>query len=132
MATRSKCGIFKPKVYIAISNVSPSAIVYSPQKFSEPLSDGEALHHPLWHEAMAAEIEAIRLKDTWDIIPPSPHFNPIDCKWVYLNADDSLDKLKARLVAKGFQQLAGLDFLETFSPVVKPVSVRLLFSLGKL
>lgn len=44
--------------------------------------------------------------------------------------DDSLNKLKARLLAKGFQKLVGLDFLETFSPVVKPISFRLLFALA--
>lgn len=46
------------------------------------------------------------------------------------NADNSLDKLKARLVAKGFNQEAGMDYSETFSPVAKPATVRLLFTLA--
>lgn len=46
------------------------------------------------------------------------------------NADGSVERLKACLVAKSFQQMVGVDFLETFSPVVKLVSVRLMFSLA--
>ena len=54
--------------------------------------------------------------------------NVVGCKWVYkakLNLDGSLERLKARLVAKGFNQVDGVDFSETFSPVVKLASIRL-------
>lgn len=50
--------------------------------------------------------------------------------WVKKNADGSIDIYKARLVAKGFHQVQGFDFHETFSPVVKPVTIRLIITLA--
>lgn len=46
------------------------------------------------------------------------------------NLDGSLAKYKARLVAKGFQQIAGVNYFETFSPVVKSATVRVVISLA--
>lgn len=57
----------------------------------------------------------------------------IGCKWVFktkLAPDDSLDKLKARLVAKGFHQEEGIDFLETFSIVIKQATIRIVLSVA--
>jgi hypothetical protein len=64
---------------------------------------------------------------------PTSDMNIVGCKWVFRlkrKADGSIDRHKARLVAKGFHQQPGVNFEETFSPVVKPTTIRLVLSLA--
>ncbi|KAJ0742843.1 putative RNA-directed DNA polymerase [Helianthus annuus] len=86
-----------------------------------------------WRHAMADELAALHRNGTWTLVPPVPNTNVVDCKWVYrlkTDQDGNLSRYKARLVAKGFHQQHGVDYNETFSPVIKPATIRTVLSLA--
>ncbi|WVZ71260.1 hypothetical protein U9M48_019869 [Paspalum notatum var. saurae] len=67
------------------------------------------------------------------LVPRPPHANVVSGKWVYrhkLKHDRSLDRYKARWVLRGFSQQEGIDFDQTFSPVIKPATIRVVLSLA--
>jgi len=99
----------------------------------EPTSVTQALTDPQWRAAMSSELTALMRHDTWHLVSPPKDCNIIGCKWVFQVkrlVDGSIDRFKARLVAKGFNQRPGLDYTQTFSPVVKPVTIRTILSVA--
>ena len=126
MITRSKNGISKPKALISTKHPLP------PQDI-EPTCFTTANKDPKWRNAMVEEINALLKNKTWSLVPPRSHQNIVGCKWVFRikrKADGTIERYKARLVAKGFHQREGIDFQETFSPVIKPCTIRLVLSLA--
>jgi len=85
-----------------------------------------------WHTAMQEELRALHSNQTWLLVPPHPSMNAIGSRWVYKikrHADGQVTRYKARLVARGFTQQEGIDYLETFSPMIKPTTVRLVLTI---
>ena len=86
-----------------------------------------------WRNAMDEEMDSLRKNDTWDVVPLPRGRNVVTSKWVFkskTNPDGTLNRRKARLVARGFSQTAGVDYFETFAPVVRYESVRCVLSLA--
>ena len=82
---------------------------------------------------MANEYSSLIKNGTWILVPPVPNANLIDCKWVYRLKRDktgAITHYKVRLVAKGFRQQAGINYQETFSPVVKSTTIRAVLSIA--
>lgn len=118
MVIRSKTGKLKPRVFLTAA---------------EPATVKLALASPEWLAAMQAEYTALMNNNTWSLVDLPPNRKAIGCKWVFRvkeNPDGSINKYKARLVAKGYHQQQGFDFNETFSPVVKPVTIRIILTLA--
>jgi len=93
----------------------------------------QALADSKWFNAMQQEYEALMNNKTWDLVSLPPNRKAVGFKWVFRvkeSADGTVNKYKARLVAKGFHQVAGSNFNETFSPVIIPVTVRLILTLA--
>uniref|UniRef100_A0A2N9FA52 Uncharacterized protein n=1 Tax=Fagus sylvatica TaxID=28930 RepID=A0A2N9FA52_FAGSY len=108
-------------------------IVLKPTDPNEPKSIKSALQSPHWLQAMRDEILALQKNHTWVLVPRQSDMNIVGSRWVFktkLKSDGSIERFKARLVAKGYNQLEGLDFHETFSPVVKSTTIRLVLSLA--
>ncbi|KAK2379434.1 putative mitochondrial protein [Trifolium repens] len=99
----------------------------------EPKNVKEALTDEAWIEAMQEELNQFERSEVWDLVPRPEDVNVIGTKWVYKNKSDengTITRNKARLVAQGYTQIEGLDFDETFAPVARLESIRLLLGVA--
>jgi len=100
---------------------------------NEPKSTEEARASPQaqqWHDAEIEEINSLNEREVWNIVRRPTNQHVMDCKFAYRlkDAHTSKPRYKARLVARGFTEVPGVDYTDTFAPVAKPASVRLVFA----
>ena len=94
--------------------------------FDEPTSFEDASKDPRWVQSMREEMKSLLDQETWELVDLPPERKIVKNRWVYKKKSDG--RLKSRLVAKGFTQTYGLDYDETWSPVGRKSSLRLLIS----
>ena len=86
-----------------------------------------------WRTAVKEELNSIEKNETWTLVKPVKGKKLIGAKWVFAmkpTDDGKRSKCKARLVAKGFMQREGIDYSETYAPVARLPTVRMLLSIG--
>jgi hypothetical protein len=131
MRTRLRDNIVKPKEFTdgTVRYNTAATLENVAKPVTEPGNLSEALKYKEWRQAMDTEYAALLKNQTWSLVPSKKGINLIDSRWVYKikrRADGSVERYKARLVAKGFKQRFGIDYSETFSPVVKPTTGKFL------
>ena len=92
----------------------------------------ESSNSQKWVHTMNEEIKSMKDNDVWDLVPLPEGAKPISCKWIFKTKRDSesdMERYKARLVAKGFTQKKGIDYKETFAPVLSKDSFRTIMAL---
>jgi Reverse transcriptase (RNA-dependent DNA polymerase) len=128
MTTRAKSNSLRPKqfpdhqLYNVIKHPLPSL-----ELETEPTCYTQAVKTQHWRTAMASELNALATNNTWQLVEPPSNCNIVGSKLLFKikrKADGTIERYKARLVAKGYTQEEGLDYFETFSPVVKPTTIR--------
>ena len=124
MVTRRKADIRVPtsRLNLHVSTLSPI-----PRTYRAALAD------PHWRSAMEEEFSALLANRTWELVPRPPGVNVVTGKWIFkhkFQSDGSLDRDKARGVLHSFTQRPGIDFDETFSPIVKPATIRTILCLA--
>ena len=106
------------------SNVQSDTV---PVSVKEALNSSESAE---WLQAMNSEMCSMKNNDVWNLVQPPPSANILKCKWLFKRKIDISGSIshKARLVAQGYSQKYGIDYQETYSPVVRFESVRALLA----
>lgn len=96
----------------------------------------EAMEQPDWSKwkgAIHEELDAHERNHIWTMVDPPSNRKLVGSKWIFkikFNSDGSLDRYKARLVAQGFSQVEGIDFHETYAPVVRHTTIRIILAMA--
>ena len=99
----------------------------------EPKNVDQALNDSNWINAMHDELNQFKKQNVWTLVERPSDKNVIGTKWIFKNKLDefgNVSRNKARLVAQGYTQLEGIDFHETFAPVARIESIRLMFCIA--
>ena len=106
------------------------AVALDPISVTDAMSRSDARE---WKAAMDDEMQSLTENKTWILVKKPEGKELVSCKWIFkskTNPDGTLARRKARLVARGFTQREGVDYFETFSPVVRYESVRCILAIA--
>lgn len=121
--------------YVSFEKLSQDyrAFVTTLDSIKIPQNFYEAIQQPEWKTAVEEEIKVLEKNSTWEYSQLPEGKRPVGCKWIFsvkYNPDGSVNRYKARLVAQRFTQSYGVSYEETFAPVAKLNSVRVLLSIA--
>jgi Reverse transcriptase (RNA-dependent DNA polymerase) len=125
MVTRSKDSSLKLKSF-------PDFVAHHASLEIDPTSFNQATYSLHWREAMSHELNALANNKTWTLAPHPSNQRIIGCKWVYKtkrNPDGSVERYKAHLITKGYNHEIGIDYVDTYSPVIRATTIRAILSL---
>ncbi|GKD15598.1 zinc finger, CCHC-type containing protein, partial [Tanacetum coccineum] len=108
------------------------SIEEDPRTYNEAM---QSLDSAFWKEAIDDEIGSIMENNTWVLSDLPPGCKPLGCKWIFkrkMKVDGTIDKFKARLVIQGFRQKEGIDYFDTYAPVARITTIRLLLALAAI
>ena len=125
---RRSTRVKKPPDYFVPEHTSLCDLSQQPSSYDEAIN---GRHSEKWQTAMESELSSLQESEAWDLVKLPEGNHTVGSKWVYkvkIGPDGSVQRYKARLVAQGFTQKYGTDFDETFSPVVRLESLRMLIA----
>ena len=118
--------------------IEKEVYIVTPHDDVEPRIVKEELECPTkekWKVALEYEMESLKVNQFWTLVDLPSRSKAIGNKWILKlkrKADGSIDRYKARLVAKGYTQQEGIDYEETFSPVVRFTSICLILTIVEI
>uniref|UniRef100_A0A1J3K4I8 Retrovirus-related Pol polyprotein from transposon TNT 1-94 n=2 Tax=Noccaea caerulescens TaxID=107243 RepID=A0A1J3K4I8_NOCCA len=118
-----------PDDYMLYLIESGGGSIKDPVSYSQAMKD---VNCDKWIDASKDEIDSMVKNGVWDIVPLPEGHKAVGCKWIFktkLDCNGNVERYKARLVAKGFNQKEGIDYCETFSPVSRKDSLRIILAL---
>jgi hypothetical protein len=118
-------------VYVGLVAADDARVALRPSAVTVPRTFDEAMQSGNWRAAIHKELESHISNNTWSLTQLPPGCKAIGTKWVFalkLRADGSIDRYKARLTAQGFAQREGVDYNETFAPVLHYTTLRIILA----